>query len=48
MSDTVLTSPITWKEGYKLSYIENGWIAFIDGLEDFLRCWHSMVLIIGV
>jgi len=48
MSYTVLTSPLTWKEGYKTGYIENGRIAFIGGIEDFLRCRHSMVLISDV
>jgi len=48
MSYIVLTSPLTWKEGYKTGYIENGRIAFIAGLEDFPMCWHSMALISDV
>jgi len=48
MSYIVLTSPLTWNEEYKTGYIENGRIAFIGGLEDFLRCRHYMLLISDV
>jgi len=48
MSYAVLTSPLTWKEGYKPGYVENGRIAFVGGLEDFLRYRHSMVFIRNV
>lgn len=48
MSYTVRTSSLKWKVGYKPGYIANGQIASIGGLEDFLRCRHSMVLISDV
>lgn len=35
MSETVLTYPPTWEQGYKLGYIENGRITFIGWSRKF-------------